>query len=446
MKIQLKRLFTLSLCLLCFGISSYGQGIKWTEGLSWEQIKAKAKAENKYIFVDCYATWCGPCKQMDKDVYPLVEVGEAANDKFISVKVQMDTTKQDSESIKQYYIAARELEKKYSIGGFPTYLFFSPNGEIVHKAMGFQNADKFIQLVKDVQLSEKQLYTQIKACREGKMDINVVPAFIRRLNEGGDNAIALELARPYMKNYLEGLPEAKFAAKENLQFMWDFQQMSNTEDRIYKLLYEKPRIVNTIYDNPALADLWIESLFKIQYLIPAANGNAIKSKTEPNWKVINAAIVKKIDAKRAAEILVDFKHLWYCAIKDWDKACDFEIMRFQRKDLKKLPEDQFCNELNGISWTLFVYCFNKKQLEQGLAWINEAVALDERNHKPDAARIDTKANLLYKLGKTEEAIALQEKAVMMLKSTDSELHTALNKMKRGEPTWEIGVKEKRQVK
>jgi thiol:disulfide interchange protein len=44
------------------------KGINFENNLSWEQVKEKAKAENKYIFVDCYATWCGPCKAMDKEV------------------------------------------------------------------------------------------------------------------------------------------------------------------------------------------------------------------------------------------------------------------------------------------------------------------------------------------------------------------------------------------
>ena len=51
-------------------------GIKWVTGLSWEQVLTKAKTENKFIFVDCYATWCGPCKVMDKDVYPNDTVGD----------------------------------------------------------------------------------------------------------------------------------------------------------------------------------------------------------------------------------------------------------------------------------------------------------------------------------------------------------------------------------
>lgn len=444
MKTRFTKLLTLFLCLLCFGISTYGQGIKWTEGLNWEQITTKAKAENKYIFVDCYATWCGPCKQMDKEVYPLSTVGEAINNKFISVKVQMDSAKNDSENVKKTYPIARAFEKTYDIVGLPAYLFFSADEELVHKTMGFQKSEDFIRLVKDMQVPEKQLYIQIKACREGKMDVNLVPAFIRRLNDAANKTTALELAKSYMKNHLEGLPEARFAIKENLQLMWDFQEMLNSDDRIYKLLCEKPELVNTIYDNPILADLWIDNILKTEYISPAIK-QAWNSKREPNWKVISVTLLKKTDVKHAENILIDSKHIWYCAIKDWDKACDYEIMRFKRKDLKKLQEDQVCAELNTIAWTLFSYSFNKKQLEQGLAWINEALVLEGNNNKPRADHTDTKANLLYKLGRTKEALIAQEQA-LALSPNYRAIKDALEKMKQGKPTWEIGVKEKRQVK
>src|ERR1700754_2014916 len=68
------------------------EGINFVRGLSWEQIKEKAKAENKYIFLDCYTTWCGYCKQMDQRVYPELHVGYEYNEHFISAKVQMDSS------------------------------------------------------------------------------------------------------------------------------------------------------------------------------------------------------------------------------------------------------------------------------------------------------------------------------------------------------------------
>ena len=49
------------------------KGIVFAEGLSWETVLQKAKQENKYIFMDCYTTWCGPCKMLAKNVFPREE-------------------------------------------------------------------------------------------------------------------------------------------------------------------------------------------------------------------------------------------------------------------------------------------------------------------------------------------------------------------------------------
>jgi len=89
--------------------NSENKGIRFEQDLSWEQIKAKAKGENKYIFIDVYATWCGPCKMMDRDVYPNDIVGAVVNDQFISVKIQMDRTAYDNELVKRRYADARSL-------------------------------------------------------------------------------------------------------------------------------------------------------------------------------------------------------------------------------------------------------------------------------------------------------------------------------------------------
>ena len=32
--------------------------------LTLEKALEQAKVENKYVFIDCYTSWCGPCKMM----------------------------------------------------------------------------------------------------------------------------------------------------------------------------------------------------------------------------------------------------------------------------------------------------------------------------------------------------------------------------------------------
>ena len=82
-----KSILTFIAAILSFSI--FAQGIQFSEG-SWAEIKAKAKAEKKYIFVDAYAVWCGPCKWMAKEVFTDAKVGETYNKQFVSYKFDME--------------------------------------------------------------------------------------------------------------------------------------------------------------------------------------------------------------------------------------------------------------------------------------------------------------------------------------------------------------------
>ncbi len=83
----------LSILFIWIPIASYPQtgGINFENGTSWQALLKLAKAENKYIFVDCYATWCGPCRFMAEHIFPQKEVGEYFNAHFINVRYQMDS-------------------------------------------------------------------------------------------------------------------------------------------------------------------------------------------------------------------------------------------------------------------------------------------------------------------------------------------------------------------
>lgn len=131
MKSKIRSIYVLRpLLFFCFfsaQILAQGQlrreGIAYATDADWMSILNLAKKENKYIFVDCYATWCNPCKRMDKDVFENDSVVDYINEKFVSVKIQFDTTSKDDKHVKQWHEIAKQFRVEYGINKFPTFLF-----------------------------------------------------------------------------------------------------------------------------------------------------------------------------------------------------------------------------------------------------------------------------------------------------------------------------------
>lgn len=109
-----------------------GQGIQFFSG-NWSETIARAKAENKLIFIDFYTQWCGPCYNMAKDVFVRSDVGSFYNTHFINVKIDAE----NGEGI--------DLAKKYGVRSYPTYAFVDPlTEELVHRSGSRQSGEVFI--------------------------------------------------------------------------------------------------------------------------------------------------------------------------------------------------------------------------------------------------------------------------------------------------------------
>ncbi|MCO4294199.1 DUF255 domain-containing protein [Solitalea sp. MAHUQ-68] len=137
----MKRLLIFLLITLPF--LGFSQQTNFIPG-TWEAIVAKAKAENKPIFVDCYFEGCMPCKQMDLTVYTNKSVAEFLNEKFISYKI--DVFKEAD---------GKMFCKKYGLRGFPSFLFIAPNGKLIDQSSGFIGANRFANYLNEVNTSFK---------------------------------------------------------------------------------------------------------------------------------------------------------------------------------------------------------------------------------------------------------------------------------------------------
>ena len=104
-------------------VTNAQEGVKF-EDLTFKEALAKAKAENKLVFMDCYTSWCGPCKKMLNTVFVQKEAGDFFNPRFVNIKYDMEK----GEGI--------ELAKQFNVKSFPTFFIIRPDGSIQHKVGG----------------------------------------------------------------------------------------------------------------------------------------------------------------------------------------------------------------------------------------------------------------------------------------------------------------------
>ncbi len=112
-------------------------GIMFHEG-TWAEALELSKSENKPIFLDVYATWCGPCKRLKKNTFSDREVGEFFNAAFINVAVDGEKGE------------GLELARKYGVNAYPSLIFINQNGEVISYTKGYHNAKQFLGLGQEV--------------------------------------------------------------------------------------------------------------------------------------------------------------------------------------------------------------------------------------------------------------------------------------------------------
>ena len=85
---------------------------------------------DKYVLVDFYATWCGPCKQMEPD---LKEIAETMKDKVILVRVDVDKN--------------TIISKHFEIESLPTIQIYK-NQKLVWEDIGYKTKKQLINQLK----------------------------------------------------------------------------------------------------------------------------------------------------------------------------------------------------------------------------------------------------------------------------------------------------------
>lgn len=143
-----------TICLFLITITANAAEINFLDNPTWSTVLEKAKKENKIIFLDAYATWCGPCKEMDAKIYANSTVAEFYNTNFINVKYDMEKGE------------GPMLAERYFVNAYPNLLFINPEGVMLHKGIGFYEAGDFVDLGEAAKDPSTQYYTLKKKALE----------------------------------------------------------------------------------------------------------------------------------------------------------------------------------------------------------------------------------------------------------------------------------------
>ena len=190
---RILKAFALFLFLWLFpaGIQAQVKFIEVSTLQEMEAMQKQASDQMLMLFVDVYATWCGPCKMMDQQVYTDPAVAEYMNAHFVNVRLDGEC------EYGMQYVAEQQLE------GYPTMYVFSDEGERISKIVGFTPAEELVLSL----TSTSEGYQIVKKYRalhaQGTLEEEAFADYIEVVRKMGNPEQADILADEYMEKVMD---------------------------------------------------------------------------------------------------------------------------------------------------------------------------------------------------------------------------------------------------
>ncbi len=255
---MLLRKLSLLAFLFSLSLGTTAQGIEFFHG-TWEEALVKAEAEGKLIFVDAYTTWCGPCKRMSANVFPVAEVGDVFNANFINVKLDMEKAESTS------------FRKVHPVRAYPTLLWINGKDEAVHTSVGGKTVDKLISVANEAIAKQDDIETLASAWEAGDRDPKLAFTYIRAL---------VRRQEPHLKTANDYLRSQKdLNSPENLSIIQ--VAATNADSRIFDLLLKNKSAIIALNGQDSF-DATVKSAVKatkaraLEYKDPSLLETAVK--------------------------------------------------------------------------------------------------------------------------------------------------------------------------
>lgn len=351
------------------------QGIEFFHG-TWEEALTEAKLQEKVIFIDAFAVWCGPCKRMANNVFPDEKVGEFFNRYFINMKLDMERGE------------GLEFRKEYPVAAFPTLFFINSEGEVVQKVKGAKDVKSLLDLGKKVLSLSDNSEEYAELYEAGERDPEFIYKYVKSLNNSGKSS--LRIANEYLNS------QSDLSTEFNLKFI--LETATSADSRIFGLLVQNRSQIEDVVGKEDVEN----------QIVRACQATVLKASEYNSTELLEEAQekMKKHCPEKAMQFTYDSAldfHLTQRNPEEYAKVC--------KKYAKKVLKDNAL-ELDKLATNMYQNFTEEKAVLVEAESISKAAIDKEVNYRYYA----TYARILKDNGKDKEALDYAEKALELARA------------------------------
>lgn len=372
------------LLLLTFSLShlltstAFAQEIAFETG-TWAEIKAKAKKENKLIFMDAFTTWCGPCKMMAKNTFTDKAVADYYNANFINAKIDMEKGE------------GLDIAKEYKVSCYPNLVYVDGDGKLVHRAAGSMDPAAFIELGKTAYTPTKAFSSYQDKYDKGERNPEFLTAYLDVMSQTclPTSSVATD--------YFASIKEQDMLQQGNWNLL--YHHIADVHSAPFVYLVKNRKAFEEKYTADSVNQKIYDTYLKLGTLLGRSKEDAAGKLKAFEQEISNSGIT------RADELIANLNMSFAKTQGDWNAWF---------RNAKVLAENYNAKDamfLNNVSWTAFEKVEDPKKLVEAEQWAKKSTELDAKSFN-----LDTYANLLFKNGKVEQAIATEKKALELAKA------------------------------
>jgi thioredoxin-related protein len=363
-------------------------GMHFTEG-SWTSLLARAKKSGKLIFVDANTTWCGPCKQMRKNIFPQTAVAQLYDRNFINVDFDMEK----GEGI--------DFRKKYGVHAYPTFLYIDGDGQVIHKTVGSCEAAEFRQHALDALSPHRNLLYLQTAYLTQQKDPSLVITYLAALKDAYETPKADSVAVAY----LESKEAATWLQPDN--WLLTKEYVNNATSSVFRALVKNQSAYASLYGQEEVEKkIYQTYLAWPQHYLHYPEKGAASLDQDPFNEFLRQ--VKGSNYAKKEEIGAKSQLTVYFGLREWSN--------YAATVNKMLADHIVPMDTKGAEW---LYSFSdiinrfsgddRQVLSEAVKW-TKLISGEINGVEPadKATYLDLYATLLEKTGQTDQALQVRK--------------------------------------